>query len=206
MAADFKRVNYQRMMEYLKSLTTHDKDGNRVLGTVSIKGLANHLGLSSPWQLEEDLKAGETGFRAMASIGNIENVPFTVFPARERARYGFPDVVPEVKEENPATRKRAKRNADAKAQKQYWPCIALGDIVPDPTVGTETAYDGRYDDDIDTLRQLLDDNGFEYLEVKGRMVRGGSGIYISMARDADTKSDDSGEVDVSGVVTTPVAA
>ena len=164
-------------------------------GPMDMASLAKAIGRSSPWDLEKDLKEMEAGWRMMVENGVDWSSRFTVFPARERARYGFPDIVPVIKGENPNVKKRARKVPaanDAKEQKQYWPLVAWADIEPLPAGTNEgSAYDGRHDDEIETLRDILSEAGFDCLEVKGRMVRGGSGIYISLVRDADSKDAES---------------
>ena len=147
---------------------------------------------SLPFDLEQRLKEMEAGFHAMRDMGNMEYIPFTVFPARERARYGFPDVIPLVKGENPSTKRRKVRNPDAKEQKQYWPLVAWGEIVP-----TESgeAYDGRWDTVRDHLESILSDAGFpEWLASNGysadydiRGTRAGVAIRLNSVEDS---SDD----------------
>lgn len=159
-------------------------------GPLNIRQLAEKLGRSSPWDLESDLKDMETGFRAMVSIGNMDYVPFTVFPAREREAYGFKDIVPEVKGENPQRKRRKTRNPEAKEQRQYWPLVGWGDIQR--TEVGET-YDGRWDEVVTYLDETLGAEFAEWLAERGysadfdiRGTRGGVSIRLSVPESPDT--------------------
>lgn len=153
---------------------------------------------------------------------------FSIFPANSRARYGFPDADRVEKGKNPdaAVRKRYCKDADGKVihkngkpvemekadgQKQYWPLVVLGHVIP-AAVGTGEAYDGRYEDIVHFLNNVLsrDDIAEEFALVLAtlglsesytvRGVRGGVSVRLS---EEGKSADDSQDIDISDIVSSP---
>lgn len=180
-------------------------------GPLSMDALATKLGRGeNPWGVEDDIKALETTQATLRDMGIPSDFEVTVFPARERARYGFPDMVPVVKPENPNRRKRefttlkdsggkpvkgadgkpvkVKRDTSADAaQKNYWPIVAWGTITPAES-GAD-AYDGKWDFMASKIREILDDSDFtDFCEAHGvtfdenfiRGTRGGVSLRLKM--------------------------
>ncbi len=113
------------------------------------------------------------------------DAPITFVPHRERVRYGLPESLTPVEAwPMPEAIRQRKRSAGAAAEKkegkQYLPYIALGVVVPTETATSESVYDGRWDVLAVKVAELLASAGINHNGVKGRAVRGGSGIYIAL--------------------------
>lgn len=130
-------------------------------GPLSLDVVSQRMGRSSPWDFADDLQELDTTLRGMRDLG-LEGQVITVFPARSQERYGFSNLIPVVKGENPE-RKRKPRKTPAKAKPvkkdgtptvTYWPFVALGDIVP-TEAGEAVKYDGRWDSEAANLAEIF---------------------------------------------------
>jgi hypothetical protein len=134
-------------------------------GPLSVDVLAVKTGRSNAHDFLDDLEELDVTLRNMAELGVGNEGLITLFPARSAERYGFANLVPVVKGENPDAKKRKRKNPPApkKPRKDgsmpvtYWPFVALGNIVPAPAA-EGVKYDGRWDDEeIPEIEAMLGD-------------------------------------------------
>lgn len=153
-------------------------------GPLSVDALATKLGRSNAHEFLDDLEELQTTLNGMRDLGLEVAEEFTVFPARSRERYGYPDLVPVVKGANPNAKRKPRKNPakpvmrkDGSLAVQYWPFVALGTIVP-PEADEPVKYDGRFDVLVTLVQQALEGDDVNFGDdgpFAGWTVRGTNG-------------------------------
>lgn len=133
-------------------------------GPLSVDVLASKLGRSNAHEFLGDLEELQTTLTGMRDLGLEVAEEFTIFPARSRERYGFENLTPVVKGENPDRKRKPRKNPakpvtrkDGTLAVQYWPFVALGTIVP-TEAGEAVKYDGRWDAEAKNLSEIFVDD------------------------------------------------